>query len=297
MMGTFVTLALPKEHQALLQEGFELLREIEKSLSSFDADADIYRLNHQKRLHVSDYTREAIALSQVFYKKSDGYFDITVGSLTKDVYHFGGDGNYSKEALKEAKVAMDALWVDGDVVSLKEGIKLDLGGMGKGYGVDKLYALFSKHGVKEGLIKLSGDIRCIAECEIAISDPFMPERSFATFKSRHKGLGISTSGNYRRFKGSKYFNHLIDPKLKRSEHNFASLTLIAKASNAYLDAMATAIMVMPKDRALAFLKKEALGYVLVDNDKNLYISKDLDYLVEFKLLFALKIDYANKIER
>ena len=288
MIGTFVTVGLPKMQQSLLQEGFNRLKAIEHALSSFEPSATIYRLNQHKTLHVDSYTLEAIALAMTYYHKSEGYFDITVGSLTKDAYRFGVDDAYDATAVKAAKVGIDGLHVDEDVVSLDSGIKLDFGGMGKGFGVDKVYTLFKQRGVKEGLIKLSGDIRCIGHCRVDISDPFKPDSIFATFKTKKANLAISTSGNYRRYKKSKKYNHLIDPKRRQSEQNFASLTLILQGSNAYIDAMATAIMVMPKRRALEFLKQSDFGYILVDNEGKIYMSKTLDYFVEFKLLYALK---------
>ena len=290
MMGTFVELSSVEKNKQLIQEGFNLLKKVDTSLSSYNKKADIYRLNADRKVTLSEFTLEALLLSKEFYQQSNGYFDITIGSITKDVYKFGMNENIdiNMSKLQKSFVNIKGLHVKNYSAYLDEGIKLDLGGMGKGFGVDKVYELFKDNNVSRALIKLSGDIKCISTCSVDITDPFQEERVFANFTTKKKVMAISTSGNYRRYIKNKNYNHLINPKSKHSQREFASITLVSEGLNSELDAMATAIMVMPKEEALRFLDEHNYMYILVDNDKNIYTAKHLDYLIEFKLLYALK---------
>ncbi|MGB6019112.1 MAG: FAD:protein FMN transferase, partial [Sulfurimonadaceae bacterium] len=67
LMGTFVTVSLPKEKSKEQQKSFEILRSLERSLSSYGPQADIYRLNHERSSMISPYTYEALLLSKRYY--------------------------------------------------------------------------------------------------------------------------------------------------------------------------------------------------------------------------------------
>ena len=282
MMGTFITLSVTSDKQDVLQKGFNVLKKVDNALSSFKNSSDIYRLNQTKSQKLSPFSYQALMLSKKYYKQSNGYFDITIGSLTKDVYQFGNESinEINTTLQQESYININALHVNNTYASLDKGIKVDLGGMGKGFGVDKVYEVFKKAGVNKGVIQLSGDIKCISTCSISITNPFKPDTVFATFYTKKKLIAISTSGNYRRYIKTKKQNHLLNPYTKTSQQVFASITLISKGSNSELDAMATAIMVMPKKEALAFLQAKKYHYILIDNNKKLYISKNLERVVD-----------------
>jgi len=283
LMGTFVTLSVDASHKELLSPAFTLLKKIEASLSSYDKKAIIYRLNHERKVHLDGYAKEALQLSLAYYKETDGYFDIAVGSITKKLYHFGGDQRLpSVEDLKKASTDIKGVFIDGYQAYLLKGVNVDLGGMGKGYGVDKVSDFFKKHHVREAVIALSGDIRCLGSCKIAVQDPFHTEKNLATFMI--KNSGVSTSGNYRRYVKSQKHNHLIDPKTKSSEKNFISVTLLGSLPSATLDAYATAVSVMPLKKAYAFLDKQDLGYIILQSDQKLVVSHNINaYLSALKL--------------
>ncbi len=97
------------------------------SLSLYNKNALLYKLNRDKKISLGDYLYEALSLSQKYYKKSDGYFDITVGKITKDLYRFGEDERVpaSKE-LEEAKVDFLGLSFNKYEASLQSEIKIDL---------------------------------------------------------------------------------------------------------------------------------------------------------------------------
>lgn len=281
-MGTFVSLSLPLENASLFNGGFALLEEIELALSSYDKNAEIAQLNHLKILHnPSDYTLEALALSKRYYEETQGYFDITVGSITKEMYHFGENEKLpTRKELEAAQLKIEGIFFTKNSVRLQENITLDLGGMGKGYGVDKIADFLDKEGVKKAVIALSGDIRCLGPCMISLQDPLHKEKILATFVTTGDQMGVSTSGSYERYIQTQKHNHLIDPKAKQSQQNFLSLTLIAPRKNSDLDAYATAVSVMPKKRAYQFLDRLELGYIAVESNHTRVISKNIERFVQ-----------------
>ena len=275
-MGTVATVALEKAVLHHSTKVFKLLADVEHSLSSFDQNAPLYRLNKFGCIDANRHLLEAIVLSKKFYKETDGYFDITIGSITKRLYRFGQDNQVipSNDALKAAYLNIDGISVDKQRICIKKGITLDLGGMGKGFGVDVAATYLKEVGVKKGYVALWGDIRCFGGCSLYIRSPFAP-KPFVELVGKEE-LGISTSGIYRRFVKSKKYHHLIDPKRLTQGAHFASVTLFGKSTNAALDAYATAISVMDFDEAIRFLKRhKELGAILVDiNGKVTYFSLD-----------------------
>ena len=141
---------------------------------------------------------------------------------------------------------------------------------------------------------MSGDIRCLDICSMAIQNPF-GEGTMAEFTTKVSNTAISTSGNYRRFIKSKENNHLIDPKRKTSQQLFASITLLSHGSNSDIDAYATAASVMPLEEAVSFLGSLDLAYVLVRNNGDQYVSENLGDYVE-ALRFTQRVPFSCETE-
>lgn len=278
-MGTMVTISLPKAAYEKSQSGFELIHDIEMVLSSYKRNAEVYRLNHGETLRASAWLQEALMFCRRYYVESDGYFDITVGSITKEAFRFGEAEKIPTDSeLDQSRLNINGIVHKGHIIHLLPGITLDLGGMGKGYAVDKVAELYREENLSEGIIKASGDIRCLGQCSVEIQHPFK-EGSFGSFTTRYNDMGITTSGNYRRYVSDKGNNHLIDPKQKRSQQRFASITLVGRLPSSDLDAYATAASVMPYEKAVAFLKARQVGYILITTDKEVIVSDTLEDLV------------------
>ncbi len=277
LMGTFATLCAPYEKEAIIQEAFERLKAVEMALSSYAPQADIYRLNHEHNVSLQADTYEALMKSQRYYKESHGVFNIAVGAITRDLYRFGeAERIPSDTQLQNADINFSALDFNASHARIQKGIAIDLGGMGKGFGIDKAHEIFKQSGIKDGSIALSGDIRCIATCKLEITDPFHPEGIIERHRTRLSNLGISTSGNYRRYVENRAHHHLIDPKTKRPATHFASVTLIGDISSSDLDAYATAVSLMDISEAKRFLKQFRLAYILYTMDRKRIASDNID---------------------
>ena len=271
LMGTYVTISLEEKYNKEISNSFDLVQKIEDSLSTYDPDATLAKLNQTHTVPFDNYLAEAITLSKNYYKETNGYFDITIGSISKKLYHFGEEKTYSpsQKQLKAAKLNIDGIHVDQKTIRTDEGIVVDLGGMGKGYAVDKVAGYLYERNITTGIIALSGDIQCLHRCELFLQSPFS-EGTFAKVTAKIPHLSISTSGTYRRYSTKKSEHHLINPKTATQGKAFVSVSLFSKANNSRIDAYATAVSVMPKEEALVFLKvHKEIGYVLVEADGNI----------------------------
>lgn len=266
LMGTFVSISLDKQHNENMTKSFELIKHIEASLSNYDPNASLSILNKTHRISHEPTLAEALRLSTSYYEQTDGYFDITIGAISKDLYHFGEEKTYSpsREELQNAHLDIRGITINNHSITTDKNISIDLGGMGKGYAVDKVSEYLEEQNIIEGIVALSGDIRCLNKCEIYLQSPYS-EQTFAKIKSKHAQLSVSTSGTYRRFANTKEEHHLINPKTALQGHEFVSVSLFSTANNAKIDAYATALSVMPKEKALGFLKNlKDIAFVMVD---------------------------------
>lgn len=266
LMGTYATITLPQSANTLASKTFERIAALERSLSTFDTNASLYTLNHTHAPIEDAALAKALREAKAYYRDTGGYFDVTIGSITKALYHFGEahPASPTKEALTHAKRNIGGIHIEDNTIRSDTGIIIDLGGMGKGFAVDSGADLLLEHNTTKGRIALSGDIRCIGPCEVAIQSPFS-ETTFATAHSLIADLAVSTSGTYRRYATKPSEHHLIDPKSASQGKAFVSVTLFTHSDNSKIDAYATAVSVMPKAKALAFLKHHPdIGYILVE---------------------------------
>lgn len=267
-MGTLIGVNV--EDIALSDAVFEEFALLDRLLSTYKSDSEISRLNRDNEIIPSPVTREILDHSLEMYRLSDGAFDVTIGSLTHNAYRFG----YTNEHLPSPKkiekqsrfIGSDRIIIADEKIYTIKGTVIDLGGIAKGYAVDRSLALLENRGVRKAVVAASGDIGCLGACEIAIQDPFYANRNIANVSSSLKRFSISTSGNYERYIKTKAHNHLINPKSHKPQQWFASVTLMDTGDNTRLDALATAVSVMDENKAIVMLEKLNIKYLLIRND-------------------------------
>jgi len=265
IMGTYATISLEENNADEITSGFQHLAQMESILSSYQEEADVYQLNLHKQITANPTLKDILNKSKYYHTLTQGYFDITIGSITKKLYHFGEVEKIpSQKEKSEAVLGIDKVHIQNGMISLDKEITIDLGGIGKGYAVDALSKYYRTLGIDKGQIALSGDILCLNKCSVGIQDPYNEDKVLTTLLSKIPNLSISTSGTYRRFIRSKEHHHLINPKSKSQGHAFISVTIVTQADNTLSDVMATAISTMPQELALEFIKAQSdFGYILI----------------------------------
>lgn len=289
IMGTYVSISVEEVDASYIEDGFQILKSIDESISSYKHNSPIFKLNRDKKSYIDKNTYEALLLSQKYYQKSDGYFDITIGSITKDLFSFGADERVpTKKELQDSTINFNGLVFDDKSASIQKEMKVDLGGMGKGFGVDKVNSNFKSRKIQHAIIAASGDIRCINLCKLEVKSPFN-DSVLGSFTTLNKDTAVSTSGNYNRYVESSKNNHLINPKLKVSQDKFISITLISHMNNSDLDAYATASSVMPIKLAYKFLNDLDLAYIILQSNGELIISENISEFTK-----NLTLNYTRK---
>jgi thiamine biosynthesis lipoprotein len=268
----------------------ELKEVVEKILHNFDMSLSIYndssivsKINRNEDVMADTFFTEVFNKSREISKMSDGAFDITVGPLVK-AWGFGPDAhkNFDKSKLDSLLklVGFEKVKLkEGHLIKSDPGICLDFNAIAQGYSSDIVGRYFEGLGIKNYIVEIGGEVRAKGNkggdyWKIGIDKPvdnnMVPGSNLqAIIKIKDKSL--STSGNYRKFyieDGIKY-SHEIDPKTGYPAHNtLLSATIIADDC-ATADGLATACMVMGKDRSIEFLNKNANleAYLIYSDDE------------------------------
>jgi len=280
VMGTFariIAVAADSETaKKTIEAAFEQLNKVEELMSYHNPNSEISRINreaHTGAVKVSKDTFEVLQKSVEFSKLTEGAFDITVGPLV-ELWRLAGEANSvpTNAELAEArsKVGYEKLVLDANEMSVwfaVEGMRLDLGGIAKGYAIDKAIEVLQKSGVVGGMVDVGGDIRCFGVPPrgkkywlIGLQDPNEAKQQIGYGRSllvlKLTDAAVATSGGYRRFtliEGKKY-SHIIDRRTAAAVEGLSSVTIIAdNATDA--DALATAVSVMGAEKALALIEK------------------------------------------
>lgn len=293
IMGTYVSLRLPEENKSQFAPSFQILSQIDRSLSTYIDSSEVSELNKTGVLqNPSSILNEILTLSKTVTRETDGYFDVSVGSLTEGAYDLKRLQNQSSTSLSppnSGKIKRDLKlvnsdWIEHDKYHIRfkrKGMHIEFGGIGKGFAVDKVVTHLKANGITHGVVAASGDIGCIGFCRFEVADPDHPAGTIGSFSTLKPYTSISTSGNYERFLGSTAQSHLINSKTGRSENEFKSITLISDGQNGRLDAFATAVAVMPLTQALAFLKRhDEIAYILIRTNDQKILSNNLSIYVD-----------------
>ncbi len=280
VMGTFsrVVVIAGSERAArkCVEAAFEVQRRIEELMSYQREDSELSRINREaadKPVPVSPLTFEVLQKSVQFSKLSDGAFDVTVGPLM-DLWKAAGEANEppTEEALAEArgKVGYEKLILDEKNLTVRfavKGMRIDLGGIGKGYAVDRSVEAIKKRGAIGAMVDLGGNIRCFGQpprgqehWRVGLQDPNVSPDEMDDSKIllilALTDQSVATSGDYRRFvevQGAKQ-SHIIDTGTGKGANKLVSDTIIAPDATT-ADALSTAVNVLGPEKGLALIER------------------------------------------
>ena len=267
----------------LVQQFDSTIAVINKSMSTYQPDSDISRINAGDNSVVVDgMFREVFGLAQQVYNATDGYYDPTVGVLA-NAYGFGPDKPLKKldsstiDSLRRY-VGLDNLSIstEGKLQKSTPHIYLDFNSIAKGYCIDQIGKMLEQNGVKNYLIELGGELLAKGNnldknqpWKVGIENINAPveNRTYTEAVSLYN-KGMAGSGNYRKYRtdsitGAKYV-HTINPITGSAEQSdILSATVIAPTC-AEADAWATAFMAMGFERSKAVIarNKELAAYLI-----------------------------------
>jgi thiamine biosynthesis lipoprotein len=286
-MATWVDLEIdiadPARARATQQGVEQLLRAAERDYYAWAPDGELARLNaaiaRGQSMPVSPALGELLLRSRALAAASQGLFDPGVGALV-ELWGFhsapGADWRPPAPQALEAWLARPATIQtlelrDGQASSADAGLKLDLGGVAKGFVVDRVVALLRSAGVTNALVNAGGDLRVLGRhgdrpWRIGIRDPRGPGVLHAI--SLHDGEAAFTSGDYERYveRAGQRLHHILDPTTGRPTQHTASVTVVTTEGTT-ADAAATALLVAGPDRWRSLAHDLGVDSVLrIDSD-------------------------------
>lgn len=276
------------QHQDDLHEEIKAaLMEVDNSLSPYNKNSIISRINHNQDTLLNEHFTQVFQLAQKVSDETEGAFDVTVAPLV-NAWGFGFKNSTTIEpgtidSLLQFVGYQKAKLENGKIVKEDSRLMLDCSAIAKGYGVDIVASTLEKKGVQHYMVDIGGEVMVkgknsrMKTWRIGINKPV--EDSLSINQELQtilevSNVGMATSGNYRKFyyKDGKRYAHTIDSRIGLPvQHSILSATVIAKDCTT-ADAYATAFMVMGLEKSMDFCKKhpELDAYFICDGEGDSY---------------------------
>lgn len=256
---------------------------INKSMSTYQTNSDISKLNRNETVEVDEHFKKVFSASQVIYEATEGVFDPTIGVLV-NAWDFGPEGKIiSLDSLKidslMLSVGLNKVKLVGSTI-FKENANtfIDFNAIAKGYGVDVIADFLESKNIENYIVEIGGEIRCKGTniekqkpWKVGVEMPhFDGTQSIMKAISLHNE-SMATSGTYRKFKtdslGNRY-SHIIDTKTGYpSKTNLLSISVIT-INCMTADGYATAFKAMGIEKVKDFLKThpELKVFLIFENE-------------------------------
>ena len=237
---------------------------IDRLMSHYRPDSPLSRLNREAASGPVAVEPELLAFLDLclrWSRESDGAFDVTVGPLMKAWGFFRDEGRVPGKG--ELAAALEVVGYRhvrldreaGTVRFDRPGVELDLGGIGKGYAVDRVVDLLRRRGIASALVNLGGSSVYGLGAppgkkawEIGIQDPTDPAKTALTVTLRDRALSVS--GGYARFfeNNGVTYAHIMDPRTGRPVQGILSVAVLTDSATDG-DALDNVLFVQGPDRA------------------------------------------------
>ncbi|MDJ0776618.1 MAG: FAD:protein FMN transferase [Gammaproteobacteria bacterium] len=261
---------------------FEELRRIEVLMSTYIATSEISRINADaavSSLEISPELAGLIEKSLYFSDISGGAFDITYASVGY-AYDYRNKQQPDDEALARALPAIDYRHVelDGNRIRFRHaGVRIDLGGIAKGYAVDRGVATLASCGISRAMLSAGGDSRIIGDrgghpWVIGIQHPRDPEA--IALRVPLSDTAVSTSGDYERFffADGERVHHILNPKTGKSAEGSWSATVTGPDAMT-TDALSTTLFVLGAVEGIALIESlEGFDAIVIDHHGKVHYS-------------------------
>jgi thiamine biosynthesis lipoprotein len=294
-MGTEVRLTAwtgdERNTLAAFEHVFEDFDYLDRLLSVWHPQSAVSRINAAAGRAPVVVPGEVIEVLQAARKVGDwtgGKFDITFGALS-GLWKFDHDQDNQVPRPRDVEARLPlvdyrAVDIDakaGTVLLRRAGMRLHLGGIGKGFAVDRAAAMLRAHGVSNFMIQSGGDLYAAGRrgdraWRAAIRDPRGPaDRIFAALELNDETF--STSGDYERFfiRDGRRYHHILDPDSGQPATGSRSVTIVADRAM-LADALATGVFLLGADAGMTLIERlpEVEG-VIVDDRNQVLVSSGL----------------------
>jgi FAD:protein FMN transferase len=258
--------ALPR----ILDEAFDEVDRIDRLMSHYKTNSPLSRINQEAAQHPVAVPQELfdfIADAMRYHRESGGTFDITVGPLMKAWGFFRGEGRLPSESeLAGARRHVGGAHVELDPVSHtiafdEAGVELDLGGIAKGYAVDRVVELFKRREVAAALISAGGSTiygygspPAAAAWTVTLQDPADSRKAAFTLALKDRALSVAGSSEKSFEADGVRYSHIMDPRTGRPAQGVLSVAVLTTTGTAG-DALDNAFYVLGPEHSRAYLHR------------------------------------------
>lgn len=291
MMGTVVEIQVrdTDEQKASnsITKAFAEVKRIDDLFSTYNEDSPVWKLNNSMDsvITVDKEIYDLLFLCDSVTKLSNSCFDVSLDKLTK-AWGFYTDNPRLPEKSEIDSALLFCGWnnikiVGNNKIEKHKYVGLNFGAIAKGYAVDKVMDVLKNNGITNALVNAGGEISVIGtDWIVGIQHP--REINSIIKKLKLKENTIATSGDYEQYfeVNGKRYHHIIDPKTGCPSTGMQSVTIINK-SNAFADALATAVFVMGKENGMKLIESldQTETMVIDSNGKIFYSSGFKKFLV------------------
>lgn len=294
IMGTAIRVELwhsdADAGRAAVAAAMEEMHRIDRLMSPFKPESELSRVNREaarKPVAISRELYDLLARSLEFSTLTHGAFDITFSSVGY-LYDYRRGIKPSAAEIKEKLPAINYRHVQLDprrttVKFAHPQVRIDLGGIAKGYAVDTSIAILKQRGIAHALVSAGGDSRVLGDrhgrpWQVGIRDPRRRDGVVAVLPLAD--AAISTSGDYERYfeaDGVRY-HHILNPKTGQSPTEVHSVTIIG-ADNTTTDALTKGVFVLGVDAGIKLIESIAgLDTVIIDANGRMHFSAGLKHI-------------------
>lgn len=289
-MDTFMTLTVygqsPAAAEALLEEAAGEIKRLEELLSVTSPGSEIYQANRSggAGTALSDPARELLEDALALCEETGGALDVTVYPAVRAWGFTTGDYRVPEEAELSAlteRIDYTQVSLDGGLLTLPDGMELDLGAVAKGWTGDRLMSLFREAGAASAIVELGGNVQALgaksdgSPWRVAVQ---APEGGYAGVLEI-KDKAVVTSGGYQRYfeQDGETYIHIIDPATGRpARTGLASVTIVSD-SGLRGDGLSTALFVMGREKAEAFWRTHPdFEFILLCEDGTAAVTEGLE---------------------
>ena len=289
--------------ESLLAEARDIVMDIEKRVSVTDENSELFALNRDGGGTVSPETAALLDDALSLCRLTGGAFDVSIYPVVRAWGFTTGEyrvPSFDETAALSERVDYARIRVNGDSVTLPDGMEIDLGGIAKGYAGREAASYLRAHGVTSALLNLGGNVQTIGSkpdgnaWRVAVRDP-LNETSYAGVAEVRDKAAVTSGGYERCFTaddGQTYW-HIMDPATGRpARSGLLSATVIAD-DGALCDALSTALFVMGAEQAERFWRNyQNFDMVLLTEDGEAIVTPDLSYTPQDGAPYAVRTLHA-----
>jgi thiamine biosynthesis lipoprotein len=287
IMGTRCAVELWATDRAQGEAGIDAvfadMRRIDALMSTYKPDSEISRVNAEAGngpVAISTELYSLLETAQYYSQLSKGVFDITYASVGY-LYDYRAHQHPDAAAIDKALPSVDYRQLQLDPVKHtiafgKPGMRIDLGGIAKGYSVDRGIQILKEQGFGHAMVNAGGDTRVAGDrfgkpWVIGIRHP--DRKDEVVLRIPLVDAAFSTSGDYERYfdEGGVRYHHILDPKTGRSPHAVRSVTVIASTATR-TDGLTKTVFILGPQQGLEFIDglKDADAIVIAADGKVSY---------------------------